>query len=80
MPQKLLIADDEQKSVIPLTAILEAEGYVVDAAADGQKALDMLNGPAAWEGGDADTVAVLAAHGIRATADGVALRLTFPAP
>ena len=46
MPQKLLIADDEQKSVIPLTAILEAEGYVVDAAADGQKALDMLNGPA----------------------------------
>ena len=44
MPQKLLIADDEQKSVVPLTAILEAEGYTVDAAADGQKALDMLNG------------------------------------
>ena len=44
MPQKLLIADDEQKSVIGLTAILEAEGYTVDTAADGQKALDMLTG------------------------------------
>src|SRR4028118_817532 len=42
MPQKLLIADDEQKSVVPLTAILEVEGYAVDTAADGQKALDML--------------------------------------
>jgi hypothetical protein len=42
--------------------------------------LDVSPGPAAWEGDDAGTVAVLAAHGIRATADGVALRLTFPAP
>ena len=39
---KILIADDEQKSVIPLTAILEGEGYEVDSAADGQKALEKL--------------------------------------
>ncbi len=52
MSPKLLIADDEQKSVIPLTAILEAEGFAVDSAADGQKALDMLTGP----GGDAYAV------------------------
>ena len=45
MPKTILIADDEQKSVVPLTAILEAEGYAVDAAADGQKALDLLVGP-----------------------------------
>ena len=52
MLPKLLIADDEQKSVVPLTAILEAEGYTVDSAADGQKALDLLTGP----GGDAYAV------------------------
>ncbi len=44
MSPKLLIADDEQKSVVPLTAILEAEGYTVDSAVDGQKALDLLTG------------------------------------
>jgi DNA-binding NtrC family response regulator len=49
MPPKVLIADDEQKSVVPLTAILEAEGYEVDSAVDGQKALDVLTGA----GGDA---------------------------
>ena len=42
MTPKLLIADDEQKSVIGLSAILEAEGYTVDSAADGQKALEKL--------------------------------------
>ncbi|GJG84948.1 sigma-54-dependent Fis family transcriptional regulator [Gemmatimonadetes bacterium T265] len=52
MSPKLLIADDEQKSVVPLTAILEAEGYTVDSAVDGQKALDLLTGP----GGDAYAV------------------------
>ena len=41
---KILIADDEQKSVIPLTAILEGEGYEVESAADGQKALEKLAG------------------------------------
>ncbi len=55
MPQKLLIADDEQKSVVPLTAILEVEGYAVDTAADGQKALDMLTGA----GGDQYAVALV---------------------
>lgn len=55
MPQKLLIADDEQKSVVPLTAILEGEGYAVDAAADGQKALDMLTAA----GGDQYAVALV---------------------
>lgn len=49
MPQKVLIADDEQKSVVPLTAILEGEGYAVEAAADGQKALDLLTAAAGDE-------------------------------
>jgi DNA-binding NtrC family response regulator len=42
MKPKILIADDEQKSVVPLTAILEAEGFEVESVADGQKALEKL--------------------------------------
>src|SRR5205823_4187076 len=40
--QKILIADDDAKARLPLSAILEAEGYEVDAVDDGQKALDIL--------------------------------------
>ncbi|MDF1503320.1 sigma-54 dependent transcriptional regulator [Roseisolibacter sp. H3M3-2] len=43
MQPKILIADDDQKARGPLGAILEAEGYAVDTADDGQKALDMLS-------------------------------------
>ena len=39
---KILIADDDSKARTPLSAILEAEGYAVDAVDDGQKALDLL--------------------------------------
>ena len=39
---KILIADDDSKARIPLGAILESEGYEVDAVDDGQKALDIL--------------------------------------
>ncbi len=39
---KILIADDDSKARIPLTAILESEGYTVEAVDDGQKALDLL--------------------------------------
>ena len=42
MQPKILIADDEPRSPRALSAILEDEGYAVDVAADGQKALDML--------------------------------------
>ena len=42
MTPKLLIADDDPKSVVPLTAIFEAEGYEVDSAVDGQQALAKL--------------------------------------
>ena len=40
---KILIADDEQAITGGLSAILEDEGYVVEVAADGQKALDRLS-------------------------------------
>ncbi|MGZ8470096.1 MAG: sigma-54-dependent transcriptional regulator [Gemmatirosa sp.] len=43
MQPKILIADDDQKARAPLGAILEAEGFAVDTADDGQKALDMLS-------------------------------------
>ena len=43
MQPKILIADDDQKARAPLSAILEAEGFAVDTADDGQKALDMLS-------------------------------------
>jgi DNA-binding NtrC family response regulator len=39
---KILIADDDSKARIPLSAILESEGYAVEAVDDGQKALDLL--------------------------------------
>src|SRR5438067_4843808 len=39
---KILIADDDSKARLPLSAILEAEGHQVDAVDDGQKALDLL--------------------------------------
>ena len=43
MQPKILIADDDQKARAPLSAILESEGFAVDTADDGQKALDMLS-------------------------------------
>src|SRR5215208_6991053 len=39
---KILIADDEKAITTGLSAILEDEGYQVEVADDGQKALDML--------------------------------------
>jgi DNA-binding NtrC family response regulator len=39
---KILIADDERAIAEGLSAILQDEGYPVDVAADGQKALDRL--------------------------------------
>jgi DNA-binding NtrC family response regulator len=39
---KILIADDEKAITTGLSAILEDEGYNVEVADDGQKALDML--------------------------------------
>src|SRR5438552_18913248 len=39
---KILIADDEPAIANGLSAILEDEGYGVDVAADGQKALERL--------------------------------------
>ena len=39
---KILIADDEPSITDGLSAILADEGYEVDVAADGQKALDQL--------------------------------------
>ncbi|AHG90413.1 sigma-54 factor interaction domain-containing protein [Gemmatirosa kalamazoonensis] len=39
---KILIADDDVKARLPLSAILEAEGYTVESVDDGQKALDLL--------------------------------------
>ncbi len=40
---KVLIADDEQAITSGLSAILEDEGYTVDIANDGQKALERLS-------------------------------------
>ena len=39
---KILIADDDAIARLPLSAILEAEGYTVESVDDGQKALDLL--------------------------------------
>src|ERR687883_831472 len=39
---KILIADDERSITEGLSAILQDEGYEVDVAQDGQKALDRL--------------------------------------
>src|SRR5918911_1108109 len=39
---KILIADDERSITEGLSAILQDEGYAVDVAQDGQKALDRL--------------------------------------
>ena len=39
---KILIADDERSIAAGLSAVLEEEGYAVDVAADGQKALESL--------------------------------------
>src|ERR1051325_6486223 len=41
-PTKVLIADDEPSITAGLSAILSDEGYSVDVANDGQKALDRL--------------------------------------
>ena len=40
---KVLIADDEQSITAGLSAILSDEGYAVEIAPDGQKALDRLS-------------------------------------
>ena len=42
-PTKVLIADDETSITSGLSAILADEGYNVDVANDGQKALERLN-------------------------------------
>jgi DNA-binding NtrC family response regulator len=39
---KILIADDDLKARMPLSAILEAEGFTVETVDDGQKALDLM--------------------------------------
>ena len=39
---KILIADDERSIAQGLSAVLEEEGYAVEVAADGQKALENL--------------------------------------
>jgi DNA-binding NtrC family response regulator len=39
---KILIADDERSIAAGLSAVLEEEGYTVDVATDGQKALESL--------------------------------------
>ncbi|HKV52614.1 MAG TPA: sigma-54 dependent transcriptional regulator [Gemmatimonadaceae bacterium] len=41
---KILIADDERSIAQGLSAVLEEEGYAVDVATDGQKALESLLG------------------------------------
>jgi DNA-binding NtrC family response regulator len=43
-PTKVLIADDETSITSGLSAILSDEGYSVDVANDGQKALELLKG------------------------------------
>jgi DNA-binding NtrC family response regulator len=45
-PAKILIADDERAIADGLSAILSDEGYSVDVAADGQKALERLSNEA----------------------------------
>jgi DNA-binding response OmpR family regulator len=40
---KILIADDEQAITSGLSAILADEGYAIDIAPDGQKALERLS-------------------------------------
>src|SRR5687767_5936947 len=45
-PAKILIADDERAITDGLSAILSDEGYAVDVAVDGQKALERLSNDA----------------------------------
>src|ERR687895_685283 len=61
---KILIADDEKQITTALAAILSGEGYEVDVADDGQKALDRLS---------ADSYAVVLADLKMPKIDGIAL-------
>ncbi|MGA3027560.1 MAG: sigma-54 dependent transcriptional regulator [Bryobacteraceae bacterium] len=42
-PTRILIADDEESQRIGLASMIQSWGYTVEAAADGQEALDKLN-------------------------------------
>src|SRR5581483_11381623 len=61
---KILIADDERTITEGLSAILQDEGYTVDVALDGQRALDRLT---------ADTYGVVLADLKMPKLDGLAL-------
>jgi DNA-binding NtrC family response regulator len=61
---KILIADDEKQITTALSAILAGEGYEVDVAEDGQKALDRLS---------ADSYGIVLADLKMPKVDGIAL-------
>ncbi|MGA2184581.1 MAG: sigma-54 dependent transcriptional regulator [Bryobacteraceae bacterium] len=42
-PTRILVADDEESQRIGLTSMIQSWGFAVEAAADGQEALDKLN-------------------------------------
>lgn len=42
MPEKILIADDEQSIVVPLEFLMEQKGYKVMAAYNGEEAIEKI--------------------------------------